>query len=35
LIGLQIDITRNTSLVIQRDESSVFSTVIKFRKQKR
>jgi len=35
LIGLQIDITRNTSLVIQRDESAVFSTVIKFRKQKR
>jgi translocation and assembly module TamB len=35
LIGGQIDITHNTSLVVQRDESDVFSTVIKFRKQKR
>jgi translocation and assembly module TamB len=35
LIGGQIDVTHNTSLVIQRDESDVFSTVIKFRKQKR
>jgi translocation and assembly module TamB len=35
LIGVQIDINRNTSLVVQRDESGVFSTVIKFRRQKR